>query len=101
MLLEKEEIDRIAKLMKFRITEEQSIKFQESIIRVIEMIQPLRKINTLNVKPLSSVLDASLTLRPDECVEQDLREAFAINAPNKSNQNSGNFKYFVVPKVVE
>ncbi|MCF8462632.1 MAG: Asp-tRNA(Asn)/Glu-tRNA(Gln) amidotransferase subunit GatC [Rickettsiaceae bacterium] len=101
MLLEKEEIDRIAKLMKLRITEKQAITFQESVSSIIKMIEPLRKLNTNNVKPLSSVLDAGIRLRADESIEQDSREAFATNAPNKNNQNFGNFKYFVVPKVVE
>jgi len=55
----------------------------------------LNKINTENVKPLTSILDYTLRTREDKVSDGGIRDKILENAPNKNEE------FFIVPKVIE
>ena len=62
---------------------------------IIKFIEKLNKLNTDAIKPLTSIIDASLKFRKDEILEGKIREQILKNSPEKNDE------FFVVPKVVE
>jgi len=90
-----QDVEHIAKLARLRLTEEEKLRFQKELGKIIEYFDQLKKLNTEGVPPTTHVVPLENVLREDvikTCLPVD--EALA-NAPDRK----GN--YFRVPKVVE
>ena len=62
---------------------------------IFDFIEKLNELKTDNVKPLTSVAETTLKLRPDEVKSKNIREQIVKNSPQENED------YFVVPKVIE
>ncbi|EQB62960.1 MAG: aspartyl/glutamyl-tRNA amidotransferase subunit C [candidate division Zixibacteria bacterium RBG-1] len=90
-----QDVEHIAKLARLRLTEEEKLRFQKELGKIIEYFDQLKKLNTDGVPPTTHVVPLENVLREDAvkpCLS--VEEALA-NAPDRK----GN--YFRVPKVVE
>ena len=95
MSIDKETIKHISKLARISLDNKKIDNLSKDLSSIIIFIEKLNKLNTDDIKPLTSIIDASLKFRKDEILEGKIREQILKNSPEKNDE------FFVVPKVVE
>ncbi len=95
MSIDKETIKHISKLARISLDDKKIHNLSKDLSSIIKFIEKLSKLNTDDIKPLTSIIDASLKFRKDEILEGKIREQILKNSPEKTEE------FFVVPKVVE
>jgi len=95
MSIDKETIKHISKLARISLDDKKIENLSKDLSSIIKFIEKLNKLNTDDIKPLTSIIDASLKFRKDEILEGKIREQILKNSPEKTDE------FFVVPKVVE
>jgi aspartyl-tRNA(Asn)/glutamyl-tRNA(Gln) amidotransferase subunit C len=95
MSIDKETIKHISKLARISLDDKKIANLSKDLSSILKFIEKLNKLNTDDIKPLTSIIDASLKFRKDEILEGKIREQILKNSPEKTDE------FFVVPKVVE
>jgi aspartyl-tRNA(Asn)/glutamyl-tRNA(Gln) amidotransferase subunit C len=95
MAIEQDEIEKLAELARIRIEDDQISEVTERITAILAMVDQLQAVDTSEVEPMASPLDASQRLRADEVTELNRREAFQAIAPAVADG------LYLVPKVIE
>jgi aspartyl-tRNA(Asn)/glutamyl-tRNA(Gln) amidotransferase subunit C len=95
MTVEQDEIQKIAELARIRIDRDQIGEITQRITEILAMADQLQAIDTSDVVPLSSPLDATQKLRADVVTETNQREAFQAIAPAVENG------LYLVPRVID
>ena len=95
MSIDKETIKHISKLARISLDDKKIDNLSKDLSSIIKFIEKLNKLNTDAIKPLTSIIDASLKFRKDEILEGKIREQILKNSPEKTDE------FFVVPKVIE
>lgn len=88
-------VEKIARLARIRVTEEEKVKFAKELNGIMQWIEQLQDVDTEGVEPMTSVVDMSLHMRTDEITDGGIQEKILANAPEAAEG------FFVVPKVVE
>jgi len=94
-MVSREEVLKIASLVKLNLTEEEVEKYTSQINDILGYIHQLNELDTKNVEPLSHVLDLTNVTRKDEEQPSLSREDALKNAPESDRE------YFIVPKVID
>ena len=95
MSIDKDKIKHTAKLARISLDEKQIERLSEDLSNIFNFIEKLNKIDTENVKPLTSILDHSLRTREDKVTDGGIRDKILENSPSKNEE------FFIVPKVIE
>ena len=95
MSIDKDKIIHTSKLARISLEEKKVDSLSKDLSNIFNFIEKLNKINTDDVKPLTSILDHSLRARDDQVTDGSIREKVLGNAPNKNEE------FFIVPKVIE
>jgi len=95
MSIDKDKIKHTAKLARISFDEKQIENLSKDLSNIFNFIEKLNKINTENIKPLTSILDHTLRSREDKITDGGIRNKILENAPNKNEE------FFIVPKVIE
>lgn len=95
MLLSIDDVKKIAKLSRLKISEEDAVKFQNDLNKIFPWIEQLSAVNTDNIEPLVGVENQAINMREDVVTETDLSKEIFNKSP------SSKYGYFAVPKVVE
>jgi aspartyl-tRNA(Asn)/glutamyl-tRNA(Gln) amidotransferase subunit C len=95
MSIDKDKIKHTAKLARISFDEKQIESLSKDLSNIFNFIEKLNKINTENIKPLTSILDHTLRFREDKITDGRIRNKILENAPNKNEE------FFIVPKVIE
>jgi len=95
MSIDKDKIKHTAKLARISLDESKTKNLSKDLSNIFNFIEKLNKINTDNVKPLTSILDHSLRTREDKVTDGGIRDKILENSPNKNEE------FFIVPKVIE
>ena len=95
MSVEQADIEKIAKLSRIRVAEQDIPEVANRINDILNMVDSMQAVNTDGVEPLRNPLDATQRLRADQVTEQDQRELLQQNAP------AADEGLFLVPKVIE
>ena len=95
MSIDKETIKHISKLARISLDDKKIANLSKDLSSILKFIEKLNKLNTDDIKPLTSIIDASLKFRKDEILEGKIREQILKNSPEKTDE------FFVVPKVLE
>jgi len=82
MLLTKEEVQKIARLCKIQLTEQEIEKFQKELSVVLEYASELQKVNTDGVEPISQVTGLENVEREDAARQSPYRNAIIANFPD-------------------
>lgn len=90
-----QDVEHIAKLARLKLTEEEKLRFQKELGKIIEYFDQLKKLNTDGVPPTTHVVPLENVLREDKVTPSLPVEEALADAPDRK----GN--YFRVPKVVE
>ena len=89
------DVDKIAKLAKLKFADEEKVKLQKDLNKILEYIDQLNKLDLENVEPLENINETQNVLRKDEEYKWLTTEEALKNAPAKTG------KFFKVPKVLD
>jgi len=95
MSLSIDDVKRIAKLARIRVTEDEAAGYQNQLNGIFGLIEAMQAVDTTGVEPMSHAQDLAQRLRADEVIEPNRREAFQAVAPQTENG------LYLVPKVIE
>ena len=95
MSIDKDTVKHISKLARISVNDKKVDSLSKDLSSIIRFIEKLNKLNTDNVKPLTSIIDASLKSREDEIRDGKIRDQILKNSPENNDE------FFVVPKVIE
>jgi aspartyl-tRNA(Asn)/glutamyl-tRNA(Gln) amidotransferase subunit C len=95
MAIDKHEIEKLSRLARLSVSEEDSADVAERITKILGLVDQLQAVDTTGVEPMSNPLDAVQRLRADEVSETNQREAFQSIAPAAEQG------LYLVPKVIE
>ena len=95
MALTTEDVTRIARLARLRVSDEERMAGQGQLNGILGLIEAMRAVDTEGVEPMAHPQDVSLRLRADVVTETDHRDAFQAVAPQVE---AG---LYLVPKVIE
>ena len=95
MSIDLKTVKHISKLSRISIDEKKAKKLEKDLNSIFKWIEQLNKLNTDNVKPLTSIAETTLRSRGDKIESKNIRDDILKNSPEKNKD------FFVVPKVVE
>ena len=95
MSIDKDTVKHISKLARISLDDKKINSLSKDLTSIMEFIEKLNKLNTDRVKPLTSIIEASLKTRKDEIKDGKIRDQILKNSPEKNDE------FFVVPKVIE
>lgn len=88
-------VKKIARLARIRITEDEAEPLSREITGIIDWVEQLGEVNTDDIQPMASPVDAKLVWRDDQVTDGNIQEKVLANAPRQE------FGFFAVPKVIE
>lgn len=89
------EAQKIAKLARIRMSEEEAEHYTDEINNILGWIEQLQEVNTDGVEQMTSVSQVTLPMREDKVTDGGYQDQILKNAP------ASEYGCFVVPKVVE
>ncbi|MBP9916183.1 MAG: Asp-tRNA(Asn)/Glu-tRNA(Gln) amidotransferase subunit GatC [Thiobacillaceae bacterium] len=95
MSLSIDDVKRIAKLARIRVSEDEAAGYQTQLNGIFGLIESMQAVDTAGVEPMSHAQDLAQRLRPDAVTEPNRREAFQAVAPQVEDG------LYLVPKVIE
>ncbi|MBP3221771.1 MAG: Asp-tRNA(Asn)/Glu-tRNA(Gln) amidotransferase subunit GatC [Neisseriaceae bacterium] len=95
MSLTLSDVEKVAKLSRLALNDEQKQRTLKELNGIFEMIAKMQAVNTDGVEPLSHPIEFAQRLRDDSVTEPERREAYQAVAP-QVEQN-----LYIVPKVIE
>ena len=95
MKIEKNTINKIARLSRIKLDDKESEDYIKDLNHILNWVEQLNEVNTSNVEPLSNISSSTLPKREDISKDINSNEEILKNAPDKLEG------FFAVPKVVE
>lgn len=96
MSVSKEEVEKIAKLAKLKLSDEGILKLQQEMNKILDYMDAINEIPSLDdVEPLYNINNNENVFRNDEKGVSIPREEALKNAPDKMEN------FFRVPKVID
>ena len=95
MSIDKNTVKHISKLARISLDDEKIDSLSKDLSSIIKFIEKLNELKTDKIKPLTSIINASLKPRKDEIKDGKIRDQILKNSPEKNEE------FFVVPKVIE
>lgn len=93
--IDKATVAKIARLARIKIEDEKLEPLAGELNNIIGWVEQLSEVNTDDIEPMSSVVDAKLRWRDDVVNDGDKSESVLKNAPNAE------YGFYAVPKVIE
>jgi aspartyl-tRNA(Asn)/glutamyl-tRNA(Gln) amidotransferase subunit C len=95
MSLEKAEVERIARLARLKLNNEDIPEYTRQLSRILDFVNQMNSVDTADILPMAHPLDLTARLRRDVVTEQNQREESQAIAPLVE---AG---LYLVPKVIE
>ena len=95
MSIDKNTVKHISKLARISLDDEKIDSLSKDLSSIIKFIEKLNELKTDKIKPLTSIINASLKPRKDEIKDGKIRDQILKNSPEKNEE------FFVVPKVID
>ncbi|MDK4680335.1 Asp-tRNA(Asn)/Glu-tRNA(Gln) amidotransferase subunit GatC [Kingella negevensis] len=89
------DVEKIAKLSRLSLTEEEKTATLEKLNAVFELVEKMQAVNTDGVEPMAHPHEVALRLRDDAVTETDHAEVYQAVAPDVRN------RLYIVPQVIE
>ncbi len=93
--IDKATVAKIARLARIKIEDEKLEPLAGELNNILGWVEQLGEVNTDDIQPMSSVVDAKLRWRQDEVNDGDKADSVLKNAPDAE------YGFFAVPKVIE
>lgn len=88
-------VAKIARLARIKIEDDKLAPLAGELNNIIGWVEQLDEVNTDNIEPMASVVDAKLRWRDDKVTDGDKADSVLKNAPKAE------YGFFAVPKVIE
>ncbi len=88
-------VAKIARLARIKIEDDKLEPLAGELNNIIGWVEQLNEVNTDNIEPMASVVDAKLRWRDDKVTDGDKADSVLKNAPKAE------YGFFAVPKVIE
>ena len=95
MKIDKNTINKIARLSRIKWDDKESEDYMKDLNSILDWVEQLNEVNNENVEPLSNISSSILPKREDVSKDTNSSEEILENAPDKLEG------FFAVPKVVE
>ena len=95
MPLDKATVAHIARLAHIAVPDEELEALGAELSNILTWVEQLEEVDTAEVPPMTSVVEASLPRRRDEVTDGGDRDGILANVPEEAQG------FFVVPKVLE
>ncbi|MBL4622630.1 MAG: Asp-tRNA(Asn)/Glu-tRNA(Gln) amidotransferase subunit GatC [Immundisolibacteraceae bacterium] len=95
MSVDRSDVEKAAHLARIGLSSTETDKHLQDLQQILSLIEQMQAIDTNNIEPLSSPLDAIQPMRKDQVTETDQRERFQSLAPATDKG------HYLVPKVIE
>lgn len=95
MSIDKATVAKIATLARIKVPEAEQEKLAGELSNILGWVEQLAEVDTDDVRPMTSVVDAEPVMRADAVTDGDRRDEVTANAPSPAHG------FFTVPKVVE
>lgn len=95
MSLSIEDVKKVAKLARLKLTPEEEQQFAGQLAKILDYVEMLNEVDTENVEPMAHVADVANQFREDKAQPSIPREKALQNAPKSDG------KYFLVPQILE
>jgi len=93
--IDKATVAKIARLSRIKIDEDKQEALASELNNILGWVEQLGEVDTDNVEPMSSVVNAKLRWRADEITDGNKQDDVLANAPRAE------FGFYAVPKVIE
>ena len=95
MSVDKDTVNKIARLSRIAISEQEAEKMVEELNGILAWVEQLGEVDVTGVEPMTAVIPNTLRLRDDVVTDGNIRDKVLANAPAKEGI------FFGVPKVIE
>ena len=95
MALNLSDVDKIAKLSRLSLTENEKTKTLSELNDIFTMVEKMQSVNTDGVEPMPHPHETALRLREDAVTETDHAAEYQAVAPEVRN------RLYIVPQVIE
>ncbi len=95
MRIDKVLVEKIAHLARLEFNEDEKVRIESDLNRILDFMDALNEVDTSNVEPLIYMSDEVNVLRADEVKQEITHEQALSNAPKRDTD------YFRVPKVID
>lgn len=93
--IDKATVAKIARLARIKIEDDKLDHMAGEISKILAFVEQLDEVNTDNIPPMASVVDAKLKWREDKVSDGGIQDKVLKNAPRAE------YGFFAVPKVIE
>ncbi len=94
MAVSVKDVEHVASLARLSFSEDEKKRLTTELNSILEYMEQLNGLDTVNVQPLEYVVDVPRDVRPDEHVAGLTRDEALQNAPARTE------RFFKVPKVI-
>lgn len=95
MSLSIEDVQKVAKLARLKLTPDEEQQFTSQIGRILGYVEMLSEVETGEIEPMAHTADVSNVFRADEPTPSLDRKDALANAPQSNGQ------FFLVPQILE
>lgn len=95
MEISKEQVERVAKLARLEVSEDEKTIFARQLSGILTHIDQIKELDTAGVEPTATVLPTDNVFRDDEVRSSLPQEEALANAPDQADG------FFRVPKILE
>ena len=95
MALNLSDVEKIAKLSRLSLTENEKTKTLSELNDIFTMVEKMQSVNTDGVEPMPHPHETALRLREDAVTESDHAAEYQAVAPEVRN------RLYIVPQVIE
>ena len=95
MPIDKNQVKKVAKLSRISLDDSKLESLSKDLVSILNFVEQLNKLDTNEIKPLTSIIDKSLDTRDDTVRDGQIKDQILKNSPEKNED------FFIVPKVVD
>lgn len=95
MALTLSDVEKIAKLSRLRLTEEEQTQTLQELNDIFTLVEKMQTVNTEGIEPMAHPHEVALRLREDAVTETDHAAEYQAVAPEVRN------RLYIVPQVIE
>lgn len=95
MALTLSDVEKIAKLSRLRLTEEEQTQTLQELNDIFTLVEKMQTVNTDGIEPMAHPHEVALRLREDAVTETDHASEYQAVAPEVRN------RLYIVPQVIE
>jgi aspartyl-tRNA(Asn)/glutamyl-tRNA(Gln) amidotransferase subunit C len=100
-MISEEEVKRVAKLSRIRLSDEEVPSFKEQLSKITDVIDQLKQVEADGVPPLITVCPESRHMREDEVDEGGSQKELFANVPDDNREFAKEINCYIVPKMVD